>query len=74
MRYSEWPRFFLTMLILLSGLSMISSCDSAEKTVDEVTGNRVVKQFKKTEKDIQKIADQQSERYKNISGDGDNGQ
>jgi len=69
MRYSEWTSFFLAMLILLFGLSMICSCDSGKKTVDEVTGNRAVKQFQKTEKDIQKIADQQAERYKSIPDD-----
>ena len=69
MKYSEWPCFFLAMLILLFGLSMISSCDSGKKAVDEVTGNRAVKQFQKMEKDIQKIADQQAERYKSIPDD-----
>ena len=71
MRYSEWPYFFLTMLIFIFFLSMISSCDSGKEVVDEVTGNRSVKQFQKTEKNIQEIADQQAERYKNIPDEGD---
>jgi len=69
MKYSKWPRLFITMLILLFGLTMISSCDSGKKAVDEVTGNRAVKQFKKSEKALENIADQQAERYKGIPDD-----
>jgi hypothetical protein len=61
----------MALLIALAGLSMIGRCDSGEKAVDEVTGNRAVKQYHKSKKDIEKIADQQAERYKSIPDDDD---
>jgi len=39
--------------------------------VDEVTGNRAVKQYHKSKKDIEKITEQQAERYKSIPDDDD---
>jgi len=39
--------------------------------VDEVTGNRAVKQYHKSKKDIEKITEQQAERYKSIPDNGD---
>jgi len=41
---------------------MISGCDNGKEVVDEVTGNRAVKQYHKSIKDTEKIADQQAER------------
>jgi len=69
MKHWNWRRFFIAMLIALAGLGMIGGCDSGEKAVDEVTGNRAVKQYHKSKKDIGKIAEQQAEKYKNIPGD-----
>ena len=37
-----------------------------EKALDEVTGNRAVKQYHKSKKDLEKVTDQQSERLKSI--------
>jgi len=68
MKYWEWHRFFMTLLVILVGL-IIGSCDSGKKTVDEVTGSRAVKQYHKSKKDIEKIADQQAERYDSIPDD-----
>jgi hypothetical protein len=61
----------MALLIALAGLGMIGGCDSGEKALDEVTGNRAVKQYHKSKKDIEKIADQQAERYKSIPDDDD---
>ena len=61
----------MTILIALVGLGMIGGCDSGKKTVDEVTGNRAVKQYHKSQKDIEKITKQQAEKYKSIPDDGD---
>ncbi len=44
-------------------------CDSGEKAVDEVTGNRAVKQYHKSKKDIEKVTTQQNERLKGLPDD-----
>ncbi len=59
----------MALLLAFVALSMIWGCDSGEKAIDEITGNRAVKQYHKSKKDIEKIADQQAERYKNIPDD-----
>ena len=59
------------LLIAVAALGMMAGCDSGEKLVDEVTGNRAVKQYHKTKKDLEKIEDQQAERYKAIPDDED---
>ena len=69
MEHFNWRCFFMALLIALAGLGMIGGCDSGEKVIDEVTGNRAVKQYHKSKKDIEKIADQQAERYKSITDD-----
>ncbi len=71
MEHFNWRCFFMALLIALAGLGMIGGCDSGEKVIDEVTGNRAVKQYHKSKKDIEKIADQQAERYKDIPDDDD---
>jgi len=71
MKHCNWRRFFMTLLIALAGLGMISGCDSGKEMVDEVTGNRAVKQYHKSKKDIEKITEQQAERYKSIPDDDD---
>ena len=69
MKHWNWCRFFMAVLIALAGLGMIGGCDSAKKVVDEATGNRAVKQYHKSKKDIEKIAEQQAERYNKIPRD-----
>ena len=59
----------MALILALVTLSMIWGCDSGEKAVDEITGNRAVKQYHKSKKDIEKIADRQAERYKRIPDD-----
>jgi len=69
MKQRNWHRHFMALMIGLATLGMIGGCDSGEKAVDEITGNRAVKQYHKSKKDIEKIADQQAERYKSIPDD-----
>jgi len=69
MKYPSGHRFFMAVLISLTALGMMSGCDSGEKMVDEVTGNRAVKQYHKSKKDIEKITEQQAERYESIPDD-----
>ena len=65
----NWRHFFMVLLISVAGLGLIGGCDSGEKVVDEVTGNRAVKQYHRTKKSIEKIEEQQAERYKAIPDD-----
>ena len=60
----------MVLLITVVGMGMIGGCDSGEKVVDEVTGHRAVKQYHKSKKDLEKIEEQQVERYKAIPDDG----
>ena len=69
MKQRNWHRLFVALIIGLATLGMIGGCDSGEKAVDEITGNRAVKQYHKSKKDIEKIADQQADRYKSIPDD-----
>jgi hypothetical protein len=69
MKLRKKCRFFTLVLIVGVGFFMMGGCDSGEKVVDEVTGNRAVKQYHKSKKDIGKIADQQEERYGRIPGE-----
>jgi len=71
MKHWNWRGFFMMLLIVLVGLGMIGGCDSGEKMLDEVTGNRAVKQYHKLKKDIQKITEKQAERYNSIPDDDD---
>ena len=57
----------LVTQLTVAGLVILSGCDSGEKALDEVTGNRAVKQYHKSTKDIEKIADQQAEKNKSIT-------
>jgi hypothetical protein len=50
----------------MAGLVVLWGCHSGEKALDEVTGNRAVKQYHKSKKDLEKVTDQQSERLKSI--------
>lgn len=59
----------MVLLVTVAGLGMIGGCDSGEKVVDEVTGHRAVKQYQKSKKDLEKIEEQQAERYKAIPDD-----
>ena len=68
MKHWNWRVPLGVVLIALVGVGLIPGCESGEKVVDEVTGNRAVKQYHKLEKDIKKLESQQSERYESILG------
>ena len=72
----NWRVPLVVVLIALVGAGSILGCNSGEKVVDEVTGNRVVKQYQKIEKDLKKLESQQAERYESILGveEGDQGE
>ena len=69
MKDGEWHSLFMALLLMLLSLTMFSGCDSGKEVVDEVTGNRAVKQYQKSKKQTEKIAEQQAERYSNIPDD-----
>jgi len=73
MKHCYWHRLFMAFILALLTLSLIWGCDSGEKAVDEITGNRAVKQYHKSKKDIEKIADRQAERYESIPDDDKEG-
>jgi hypothetical protein len=59
----------LAMSVTIFSLILFSGCDSGEKARDELTGNRAVKQYHQSTKDIGKIVDRQSEKYKTMPDD-----
>lgn len=63
MRQWNWCHPLKILLIALAGIGLMGGCDSGEKVVDEVTGHRAVKQYHKSKKDLEKIEEQQAERY-----------
>lgn len=63
MRQWNWCHPIKILLIALAGIGLMGGCDSGEKVVDEVTGHRAVKQYHKSKKDLEKIEEQQAERY-----------
>lgn len=67
MNYWNWRLLFKILLIAVASIGIFSGCDSGEKVLDEVTGHRAVKQYHKSKKDIEKIKEQQAERYRAIS-------
>ena len=60
---------WLSMLGMISALVVFAGCDSGEKARDELTGNRAVKQYHQSTKDIEKIVDRQTEKHKSIPDD-----
>jgi hypothetical protein len=69
MKHWNWRVLLGVVLIALLSAGLIPGCDSGEKVVDEVTGNRAVKQYRKVEKNMEKLEKQQTERYESILGD-----
>jgi hypothetical protein len=57
------------MLVMISGLALLSGCDSGEKARDELTGNRAVKQYHQSTKNVETIVDRQTEKHKSIPDD-----
>jgi hypothetical protein len=61
-KLNRWTLLFA----LLLGLVIFAGCDSGEKALDEMTGNRAVKQYHKSKKKIDDISERQAERFQNI--------
>jgi hypothetical protein len=59
----------LAILVMISALALFAGCDSGEKARDELTGNRAVKQYHQSTKNIEKIVDRQTEKHKGIPDD-----
>ena len=74
MKHLRWYRFFLMFLFTLVGFVFFTGCDSASDVIDEATGNRAVKQYHRTTKRLDKIAEQQAERYGNIPDEETDGE
>jgi hypothetical protein len=53
----------------LFGLILTGGCDSGKEVVDEVTGNRAVKQYQKVKEDIGELTEQQAKRFEGIPED-----
>jgi hypothetical protein len=53
----------------MAGLVMLCGCDSGEKALDEITGDRAVRQYHKSKKDIEGVTDRQNEKLKSIPDD-----
>jgi hypothetical protein len=49
----------------------MAGCDSGKEAIDDVTGNKAVKQFQKSKKDIDKTVDKQAEKLKGIEDETD---
>jgi hypothetical protein len=55
--------------VIFLACACIMGCDSGKEAVDDVTGNKSVKQFQKSKKDIDKAVQKESERFKDINED-----
>ena len=64
-----WSIFCVSILIAIFILILPCCGDSGKEVIDEVTGNRAVKQFHKSKEDIENIADKQAEKYDSILKD-----
>jgi len=59
--------FQVWMLVISFICAGFMGCDSGKDAVDDLTGNNSVKQFQKSEKDIDKAVQKQAERYKDVT-------
>lgn len=71
-RNSTFSSFSVGLIAALTLTLASFGCDSGEQVVDEVTGNRAVKQYHQSKKDLSNIADQQDERFKDIPEEEEN--
>jgi len=62
---------FMNALIIIFALTLWACGDSGKEAVDELTGNRAVKQFHKSKEDIENIDNKQAEKYGNALKDLD---
>jgi len=57
------------MLMIVPALVVFSGCDSGEKARNELTGSRAVKQYHQSTKELEKMTDRQTEKFKSIPDD-----
>jgi hypothetical protein len=59
----------LLSVFFVSGVlfCFMSGCDSGKKAVDEVTGNRALKQYEKSKEDVKAIEEKEKEKYDAVS-------
>lgn len=69
MKHGYRHRFCMVLVVAAVGFFMIGGCDSGKEAIDEATGHRALKQYHKSKKDIEKIAEKQAERYEDIPDD-----
>lgn len=67
----HYLKLWAILIISFLALGAFAGCDSGKEAIDDVTGNKTVKQFQKSEKDIDKAVDKQSERLKGIPDETD---
>jgi len=65
MKHNNWIRVLAVLVIAGAGL-VLGGCDSGKEAIDEATGHRAVKQYQKSKKKIDEIAEKQAERYEGI--------
>lgn len=63
MRHINLFTVVLVSFVMLASVSIICGCDTGEQVVDEVTGNRAVKQYHQSEEKLNDISEQQAEKY-----------
>ena len=64
----SWLNFIMIDLMLIC-FTLLGCGDNGKEAVDELTGNRAVKQFHKSKEDIENIADIQAKKYDSILTD-----
>jgi hypothetical protein len=65
MNHTKWRSIVAVLLIGGFGLT-IGGCDSGKEAIDEATGHRALKQYHRSKKKIDEIAEKQAERYEAI--------
>jgi hypothetical protein len=62
-------RRYIAALVVMSASLLFPGCDSGEKARDELTGNRAVKQYHQSTKNVEKIVERQTEKHRSIPDD-----
>ena len=66
---NQFSNLLLAVLVTISAVAPLSGCDSGEKARDELTGNRAVKQYHRSTKNVEKIVERQTEKHRSIPDD-----
>jgi hypothetical protein len=67
----HYLKLWAILIISFLALGILAGCDSGKEAIDDVTGNKTVKQFQKSKKDIDKAVDKQSELVRSIPDETD---